>query len=126
METLAYQIVVPFVTAFLGGFAGWFFKRKRLEKENEGLDSENDRKDIANIDAAVETWQKVVKALEEQISKLLAQRQEDSRKIEELSLRVSELQGTVDGMRSRLKLTEKLEKKVARYEKLLSENGIAY
>lgn len=126
METLAYQIVVPFVTAFLGGFAGWFFKRKRLEKENEGLDSENDRKDIANIDAAVETWQKVVKALEEQISKLLAQRQEDSRKIEELSLRVSELQGTVDGMRSRLKLTEKLEKKVARYERILAENGIAY
>ena len=126
METLAYQIVVPFVTAFLGGFAGWFFKRKRLEKENEGLDSENDRKDIANIDAAVETWQKVVKALEEQISKLLAQRQEDSRKIEELSLRVSELQGTVDGMRSRLKLTEKLEKKVARYERILAENSIAY
>ena len=126
METLAYQIVVPFVTAFLGGFAGWFFKRKRLEKENEGLDSENDRKDIANIDAAVETWQKVVKALEEQISKLLAQRQEDSRKIEELSLQVSELQGKVDGMRSRLKLTEKLEKKVARYERIRAENGIAY
>ena len=114
METLAYQIVVPFVTAFLGGFAGWFFKRKRLEKENEGLDSENDRKDIANIDAAVETWQKVVKALEEQISKLLAQRQEDSRKIEELSLQVSELQG------------KELEKKVARYERILAENGIAY
>lgn len=126
METLAYQIVVPFVTAFLGGFAGWFFKRKRLAKENEGLDSENDRKEIANIDAALETWQKVVEALEKQIDKLLAQRRADSLKIEALSRQVTELQGKVDGMQSRLRLTEKLEKKVARYERLLLENGIAY
>ena len=126
METLAYQIVVPFVTAFLGGFAGWIFKRKRLAKENEGVDSENDRKEIANIDAALETWQKVVEALEKQIDKLLAQRRADSLKIEALSRQVTELQGKVDGMQSRLRLTEKLEKKVARYERLLLENGIAY
>ena len=126
METLAYQIVVPFVTAFLGGFAGWFFKRKRLAKENARLARENDRKEIANIDAALETWQKVVEALEKQIDKLLAQRRADSLKIEALSRQVTELQGKVDGMQSRLRLTEKLEKKVARYERLLLENGIAY
>lgn len=126
METLAYQIIVPFATAFLGGFAGWFFKRKRLAKENEGLDSENDRRDITNIDAAVATWQKVVDALEGQIAKLLAQRQADADRIDRLGAKIVELQGKIDGMQARLRLAEKLEKKVARYEKLLGDNGIAY
>lgn len=126
METLAYQIIVPFATAFLGGFAGWFFKRKRLAKENEGLDSENDRRDITNIDAAVATWQKVVDALEGQIAKLLAQRQADADRIDRLGAKIVELQGKIDGMQARLRLAEKLEKKVTRYEKLLGDNGIAY
>lgn len=126
MENLAYQILMPFATAFMGGLAGWFFKRKRLKKENEALDSENERKGIANIDAAVATWQKVVAALEGQIAKLLEQRKADAGRIEQLGAKIVELQGKVDAMQARLRLTDKLEKKVTRYEKLLDEHGIAY
>lgn len=126
MENLAYQILTPFATAFMGGLVGWFFKRKRLAKENQALDHENDAKDITNIDAAVATWQKVVDALEGQIAKLLEQRKADADRIEQLGARIVELQGKVDAMQARLRLTEKLEKKVTRYEKLLDEHGIAY
>ena len=71
MKELLFQIGVPFATAFLGGFSGWFFKRKRIEIENRGLATSNHRQDITNIDAAVDTWRKVVDNLEEQISHLL-------------------------------------------------------
>lgn len=126
METVTYQIIVPFVTAFLGAFVGWFFKRHRLAKENQSLDHENDRKDITNIDAAVATWQKVVDALEGQIAKLLEQRKADADRIEQLGTKIVELQGKVDELQARLRLTEKLEKKVSRYEKIMAEHGIIY
>ncbi len=126
METIALQIIIPFLTAFLGGFAGWFFKRKRLAKENKALDSENNRKDITNIDAAVDTWQKVVDALEGQVSKLLEQRQADSLQITELSRKVCELQMQVTNLKAALQSQSEYQAKIERYEKLLAAHGIAY
>lgn len=126
MDALWVKILVPALTAFFGAFAGWFFKRKRMALENSHLASENKKEDIQTIDAAVATWQKVVDALEEQISKLLDQRKGDAERIDTLSARIVELQDKVDDLQNRLRITEKLEKKVARYEKLLADHGIAY
>ncbi len=125
MKEILLQIGVPFATAFLGGFAGWFFKRKRFEIENRGLATTNHRQDITNIDAAVDTWRKVVDNLEEQIARLLEQRQRDSLQISELSREVLSLRNEVLCLQSKLeKQTGNLEK-IARYERLLGENGIA-
>lgn len=126
MNTLLYQIAVPFATAFLGAFAGWFFKRKRLERENKALDSENQRKEITNIDAAVATWQKVVDALELQIAKLLEQRKEDNHQIAELSREVCDLRREVNRLQSKLAAQTEYQAKIERYEKLLDAHGIAY
>lgn len=126
MKELLLQIGVPFATAFLGGFAGWFFKRKRFEIENRGLDTSNDRQDITNIDAAVDTWRKVVDNLEEQIARLLEQRQKDSLQISELSQEVLNLRNEVLVLQNRLEQQAGNLEKIARYEKLLNENGISF
>ena len=126
MKELLFQIGVPFATAFLGGFAGWFFKRKRIEIENRGLATSNHRQDITNIDAAVDTWRKVVDNLEEQISHLLEQRQKDSLQISELSREVLNLRNEVLVLQNKLEQQAGNLEKIARYEKLLNENGIVF
>lgn len=63
--------------------------------------------------------------LEEQIARLLEQRQRDSLQISELSREVLSLRNEVLCLQSKLeKQTGNLEK-IARYERLLGENGIA-
>lgn len=101
MELLK-EVLVPFVTAFMGGFAGWFFKRQRLARENRQLDKTTEAQEITNFGAAVGTWQKLVTALDEQIIKLLAQRKEDSRRITELTHEVYSLRQQVDQLRKQL------------------------
>lgn len=111
--------LLSFFTAFSGAFIGWLFGRKRQKGELNRLH-------IDNIDAAIATWQKVVDALEAQVARLLEQKKSDADKIEELCKQVSVLQDTVDDLQCRLRLTEKLEEKIQRYEKLLGEHNIAY
>lgn len=96
------QIFIPFATAFLGAFAGWFFKRHRLQRENVQLDKANEAQDITNFGAAVDTWQKLVAALDEQIVKLLAQSKEDSTRISELTQEVYSLRQQVDQLQQQL------------------------
>lgn len=101
MELLK-EVLLPFVTAFMGGFAGWFFKRHRLARENRQLDKTTEAQEITNFGAAVGTWQKLVSALDDQIIKLLAQRKEDSRRITELTHEVYSLRQQVDQLRKQL------------------------
>jgi peptidoglycan hydrolase CwlO-like protein len=88
---------------------------------------------LENIDAAVETWKKIVNSLQEQIDKLLAQRASDAVKIEGLSeevkqqnQRIEHLQEQVASMDAKVKSVSRLEKTVARYEKLMDAAGIEY
>lgn len=126
MNDLMIQILVPFLTAFLGGFAGWFFKRKRLEIENRNLKKTTESQDITNIDAAVRTWKNVVDALEEQVTKLLRQRQEYSNQIEELTKEVVGLRQQVRNLQKRLEVQADDDAKIRKYETLLATHGIAY
>lgn len=126
MNDLMIQILVPFLTAFLGGFAGWFFKRKRLEIENRNLKKTTESQDITNIDAAVRTWKNVVDALEEQVTKLLKQRQEYSNQIEELTKEVVGLRQQVRNLQKRLEVQADDDAKIRKYETLLATHGIAY
>ncbi|MCM1042380.1 MAG: hypothetical protein NC396_08165 [Bacteroides sp.] len=125
MKEILIQIGVPFATAFLGGFAGWFFKRKRYEIENRGLATTNHRQDITNIDAAIDTWKKVVDNLEEQVARLLEQRQKDSLQISELSREVLNLRNEVMSLQNQLARQNENQEKIKRYEDLLARNGIA-
>lgn len=125
MKEILIQIGVPFTTAFLGGFAGWFFKRKRYEIENRGLSTTNHRQDITNIDAAIDTWKKVVDNLEEQVARLLEQRQKDSLQISELSREVLTLRNEVMHLQNQLTLQNENQEKIKRYEELLAQNGLA-
>lgn len=103
----------------IGSLSGWLIGRKKQR--------------IEEIDAAVETWRKIVDSLQEQIDKLLLQRQEDSEKIEkltretiELNRQVKTLREEVENLQQKVKSINKLEKTIARYEKLLEEHNITY
>lgn len=109
MELLK-EVLLPFTTAFLGGFAGWFFKRHRLAIENRQLDKTAEAQEITNFGAAVGTWQKLVTALDDQIIKLLAQRKEDSRRITELTHEVYSLRQQVDRLQEQLSRYEGLDR----------------
>ncbi|MDE5575485.1 MAG: hypothetical protein K2I87_07220 [Bacteroidales bacterium] len=126
MDSLWVKILVPTVTAFLGAFSQWLFNRHRTRREDSTLDKRNDAQSITNIDAAVKTWKNVVNALEEQVSKLLEQRQEDSRQIMALSEEVCNLRKQVYDLQSRLASQAQYQQKIERYERLLAEHGIAY
>ncbi len=104
---------------FVGAFFGWFFGRKR--------------QNIDTIDAAVETWKKIVNSLQEQIDRLLEQRASDAAKIESLSeqvkqqsLRIEQLQEQVASMEMKVKSVNRLEETIDRYEKLMDAAGIEY
>ena len=140
MNELALKILVPFVTALLGYFAKWLFDRHRLKREDAKLDKITDAQVITNIDAATKTWQKVVDALEEQvdkllkqrqadseqIDKLLAQRQADDRQIAALSKEVADFREQVETLQRKLAAQAYNEEKIERYEKLLDAHSIAY
>lgn len=107
------------IGTFVGGLTGWLFGRRR--------------QNIDNIDAAVETWKKIVDSLQEQIDKLLAQRASDAAKIESLSqqvkqqnLHIEQLQEQVASTEAKVKSVSRLEMTVARYEKLMDAAGIEY
>jgi len=95
-------IIISFGTGLAGCFGGWFFGRKR--------------QNIDNIDAAVETWKKVVNSLEEQVEKSLKREEQSRNCIEELKESVRMLRMEVNN------LTEKLQKT----EKLLKEHNIEF
>lgn len=103
----------------VGAFGGWFFGRKR--------------QNIDTIDAAVETWKKIVDSLQQQIDKLLAQREADAKRIESLSSesaamakQVEELKEQIASMEMKVKSVNRLERTIARYEKLMDAAGIEY
>lgn len=113
------MIVTSLGGTFVGAFFGWFFGRKR--------------QNIDTIDAAVETWKKIVDSLQEQIDRLLVQRASDAAKIESLSEQVKQqnahieqLQEQVSSMEMKVKSVNRLEKTIARYEKLMDAAGIEY
>lgn len=113
------MILTSLGSTFLGVFFGWFFGRKR--------------QNIDTIDAAVETWKKIVDSLQEQIDHLLEQRASDAAKIELLSEQVKQqnhhieqLQEQVASTEMKVKSVNRLEKTIARYEKLMDAAGIEY
>lgn len=132
METMGvFGIISLVVNLLLGGtsivqFVTIRSLKKKAEEEAKGAALEN-------IDAAVETWKKIVNSLQEQIDKLLAQRASDAVKIEGLSeevkqqnQRIEQLQEQVASMDAKVKSVSRLEKTVARYEKLMDAAGIEY
>lgn len=111
METLT-TLLITFGTGMVSAFCGWFFGRKKQR--------------IEEIDAATETWKKIVNSLEEEIGKLLAQRADDSKKIDSMKEEIESLKSKLGDFNSVLKRVDRLEKKVTRYEKLLEDNNIEH
>lgn len=91
------------------------------------------KSDIENIDLAGETWQKVVDRLEARIEKLINQTndlQDENIKLREeiykLRNELTALKTIQQKCEQYEKRMQKLQEKVARYERLLSENNIDY
>ncbi len=103
---------------------------KSLKKKAE---EEANSAELGNINTAVETWKKIVGSLQEQIDRLLEQRASDAAKIESLSEQVKQQNAHIEELKEQVASTEmkvksvnRLEKTIARYEKLLDANGIEY
>ena len=100
--------------------------KKKAEEEAESAE-------LGNINTAVETWKKIVDSLQEQIDRLLEQRASDAAKIESLSEQVKQQNATIEelkeqvaSMEMKVKSVSRLEKTIARYEKLMDAAGIEY
>lgn len=120
MDMLIDPTISSVISVTMGSVVGWIVGRARQKREVRRLD-------IDNIDAATETWKKVVDALEEQIEKLVEQRRQDSQQIFELTTEVLSLRSQVTELQSGLTLMATTNQdKIDRYEKLLSDNGIAF
>lgn len=103
----------------LGSLSGWLVGRRKQR--------------IDEIDAATETWKKIVDSLQIQIDKLLEQRQKDSEKIDALTCetvalnkQVQTLRDELENLQQKVKSINRLEKTIARYEKLMDEHKIEY
>lgn len=103
----------------LGSLSGWLVGRRKQR--------------IEEIDAATETWRKIVDSLQAQIDKLLKQRQEDSDKIDTLTKetialnqQVKTLREELENLQGKVKNVNRLEKTITRYEKLMDEHNIEY
>jgi peptidoglycan hydrolase CwlO-like protein len=105
-------IIASAVTSVLAAFCGWFFGRKKQK--------------IENIDAATETWQKIVDALETRLMKELEKVQCYEQKIEDLTEQVRNLKTEIEELKDSNRKMRLLEKKVLKYEKLLTDNKIDY
>lgn len=112
MDNVIYTILISIGTALAGSFSGWFFGRKKQR--------------IEEIDAATDTFNKIVNSLEDRIEKLLEEHTEDMRKIDELTIQVSELKTEIEELKNNQKRVVKLEKTIMRYEKLLTDNNISF
>ncbi|MBN1987832.1 MAG: hypothetical protein JW783_00360 [Bacteroidales bacterium] len=112
MTDIISTVIISLLTGLAGGFSGWFFSRKR--------------QNIENIDLALTTWQKVVDSLENRVTVLLSK--VDALTAENYQLR-EELERLKIEMQAKLrenKKIEQLEKKVQKYEKLLTDNNIEF
>ncbi len=112
-------IISSLTTTAAGTILGWFFGRRR--------------QNIDNIDAAVETWQKIVDALQAQIERLLQQRESDAQKIEtlsrEINLQINQIENLkmkVEKLETEVAKKDRLEALLKRYEKTMSDAGIKY
>jgi peptidoglycan hydrolase CwlO-like protein len=112
-------IISSLATTACGTLLGWLFGRRR--------------QNIDNIDAAVETWQKIVDALQAQIERLLQQRESDAQKIDaltrEITLQVNQIETLkvkVENLENEVAKKERIEELLKRYERIMSSAGISY
>lgn len=112
MNEVASTIVIALGTGLAGSFGGWIFGRKR--------------QNIENIDMALETWQKVVDSLEKRVDTLLTKVDALSKENDELKDEIAKLREEIALSAKRNKKNEQLEKTIAKYEKLLTDNGIHF
>ena len=112
-------IITSLTTSAAGAVLGWLFGRRR--------------QNIDNIDAAVETWQKIVDALQAQIERLLKQRESDAQKIDaltrEITLQVNQIETLkvkVESLENEIAKKERIEELLKRYERIMTAAGIPY
>ncbi len=105
-------IFVSLGTGMAAAFSGWFFGRK---KQN-----------IEAIDMALDTWKKVIDQLEGRVEVLL--RKVDELQNENVALKeeIAMLKAEIMTSKSDKRKIEQLERKVAKYEKILIDNNIDY
>ena len=112
-------VIIAFGTGLASSFTTWFFSRKQ--------------QDIANIDAAITTWQKIVDSLEKRVENLLQEctqlREVNSSLIKE----IWDLKSEIDKLKAETKKIIRYEKqikelqdKITHYEQVLSANNISY
>lgn len=107
-ETILYSLG----STLLGGLTGWFFGRKKQK--------------IDEINAATDTFNKIIESLESKIDNFLAQQKLDSCKIAELTKEVGFLREEIEQIKGNRVENIKLKKKIEKYEKLLTDNNIVY
>lgn len=112
-------ILIAFGTGLASSFTTWIFSRKQ--------------QDIANIDAAITTWQKIVDSLEKRVENLLQEctllRDANSnfiKEIYELKSEIAKLKAETNKIVRYEKQINELQEKITHYEQLLAHNNIAY
>jgi len=118
-ETILMWIISPTVGMAAGAWGGWFFGRKRQR--------------IDTIDAATDTFNKIIHQLRNEIGvyqqkndEYAQQVQQQSQQIKELTDQVKKLSEEVESLRCEKKENALLKRKIDKYTKLLDINNIEY
>ncbi|MCL2290820.1 MAG: hypothetical protein FWC34_09010 [Bacteroidetes bacterium] len=118
-EAIMMWIIAPVIATAAGGLGGWFFSRKRQR--------------IDNIDAATDTFNKIIAQLRSELGIHAEEKdrntgliEKQSQQIKELTSEVHKLSKEVEGLRREKKENIILKKKIEKYESLLITHNIKY
>jgi len=100
--------IIGYVIAPVTGVVTWFAASKKRK--------------IETIDAAYDTWNKIVSSLRGQIDTLIEDNKKLKSKLEEMNTEIEQLRVEI----KQNKHVNALKRKIERYEKLLRENNINF
>ena len=104
--------ILGYVLVPITGVITWIATRKKRK--------------IEEIDAAYDTWNKIVSSLRSQMDTLIEDNQKQKSKLEEMHGEIEQLRTEVKTLKEQNRHVSNLKRKVERYEKLLKDNNINY
>ncbi len=85
------MILAPVITSIGGGFAGWFFRRRRELVDTQGIELKNIESATRMWRENAETWQEQLKDLRNDYLQLIEKHDELLKELKVLEVKVQEL-----------------------------------
>jgi peptidoglycan hydrolase CwlO-like protein len=107
-----FMSILGYLLAPITGVITWIVTRKKRK--------------IEEVDAAYDTWNKIVSSLRTQIDTLVDDNKKLREKLEEMNGEIEQLRVELKGLKEQNKHVKALRGKIEQYEKLLKDNKISF